>query len=266
MRTIRQYVQFRYLLSELVKKEIKLRYKRSVLGLLWSLLQPILMMAVFTVVFTFIPKLANLNVPFYAFFLTGYLPWIFFATAVSNSHTSIIANSALVKQVYFPRQLLPLASCLSNLVHFLLALGLWILYVLIVFGYPGPQILLLPVAVGIQLLFIAGIALILSSMNVFFRDVGQILEVFLTFLFYLTPVFYTYSILDEYLPAKYRFIAQLLEYNPLAQFVMLYRALLLKGFEIRPFMILYPLGFSIVLLAVGHLYFKRTSATFAKEL
>lgn len=261
-KTLKRIKDHRYLLSQLVRKEIKLRYKRSVLGVLWSLLHPLLMMIIFTIVFSRFPKLANMPVPYYVFFLTGYLPWIFFSVSISNSHTSIIVNASLVKQVYFPRELLPYASCLSNLIHFLLAYGMWLIYLVLFQGALTWTLLLLPVAILIQLVFLLGLALMLSALNVFFRDVSQILEVCLTFLFYLTPVFYTFDIFsgDDALLVK------VLGFNPMAQLVMLYRGILLDGFQILPEMLWYPAVWAVGMYLVGSFYFARAGRTFAKEL
>ena len=260
--SIKEIASHRYLLSQLVRKDIKLRYKRSALGFLWSLLRPLLMMAIFTLVFSHWARFANMPVPYYAFLLTGYLPWMFFSTALSNSHTSILANASLVKQVYFPRQLLPLASCLSNLIHFLIAYAMWVGWVLIVFRSPSWAMLLLPVAILLQMALIIGLSLILSAMNVYFRDVGQSLEVVLTFLFFLTPIFYSFDIFPEADAAK----VQILQYNPLAQMMMIYRGLLLEGYEVTPFMLGYTAAWAGGTLLIGHAYLVSKSRTLAKEL
>ena len=260
--TIRDIARRRDLLVQLVRKEIKLRYKRSVLGVFWSLLHPLLMMGIFTLVFSRFPRLSGTPVPYYVFFMTGYLPWVFFSTSISNSHTSILVNASLVKQVYFPRQLLPLASCLSNLMHFAIAFGMWLVFVLFTYARFSPALLLIPVALAIQFTLLVGVALVLSAMNVFFRDVGQILEVLITFLFYLTPVFYTYAIF----PPKDAWIVGALSLNPMAQLVMLYRGALLQGFEVTPFMVAYPALFAAAVLGLGHVVFLRASRDFAKEL
>ena len=259
---ISEIARRRDLLAQLVRKEIKLRYKRSALGVLWSLLHPLLMMGVFTLVFSRFPRLSGTPVPYYVFFMTGYLPWVFFSTAVANSHTSILVNASLVKQVYFPRQILPLASCLSNLLHFGIAFGMWLAFVLFTYARLSPALLLLPVAVAIQFALLVGVALVLSAMNVFYRDVGQILEVLITFLFYLTPVFYTFAIF----PPADAWIVRLLSLNPMAQLVMLYRGALLHGFEVTPFMVAYPAAVAAAVLVLGHFVFLRASRDFAKEL
>jgi ABC-type polysaccharide/polyol phosphate export permease len=260
--TIKDIARRRDLLAELVRKEIKLRYKRSALGVLWSLLHPLLMMGIFTLVFSRFPRLSGTPVPYYVFFMTGYLPWVFFATTVSNAQGSILVNAALVKQVFFPRQLLPLAACLSNLLHFGIAFGIWLAFLAATHMAVTPALLLVPVALAIQFALLVGIALALSALNVSFRDVGQILDVLITFLFYLTPVFYTYAIF----PPADAWIVRLLALNPMAQIIQIYRGALLPGFAVTPFMIAYPAAFALGVLALGHAVFARASRDFAKEL
>jgi lipopolysaccharide transport system permease protein len=260
--TVSRLAAHRYLLSQLVRKEIKLRYKRSALGILWSLIHPLAMMGIFTLVFSRFPRLSGMTVPYYAFFLTGYLPWIFFQTAISNAHGSIIVNASLVKQVYFPRWLLPLASCLSNLVHFLIAYGLWLVYLLLFLGALSPRLVLLPVAVLILFALLVGLALILSAVNVFFRDVGQILEVLLQFLFFLTPVIYTFDIF----PPQDARIVTVLGLNPMAQVVLLLRGILLPGFPLTVFSVWYPAAWAAAMVALGIRTFRRADRTMAKEL
>lgn len=253
----------RELLWELVTKEIRLRYRRSALGFLWSLLHPLLMMGVFTLVFSRFPKLmGELTVPYYLFFLVGYLCWNYFSVSLSNSHMSIIANATIVKQVFFPRQVLPLAAVISNFFHILLAFLLLIIYLLIFTQHLSYRIVFFPVAIALETLLILGLSLIVSSLNVFFRDVGQILEVVLTFWFYLTPIFYPLSIFGP----NDRLIVSLLKLNPITEIVGLYRWCLLDGFEFEPIMVLYPLLVGIVLLLVGRSVFAKLSPSFAKEL
>jgi len=253
----------RDLLWELVWKEIRLRYRRSALGFLWSLLHPLLMMAVFTLVFSRFPKImGGLPIPFYIFFLSGYLCWNYFSVSISNSHMSVIANSTLVKQVYFPRQALPLAAVISNFFHIVIAFALFIFYLLIFTPYLSCRVFLLPIAIVLETILILGFSLLLSSLNVFFRDVGQILEVLLTFWFYLTPIFYPLTIFG---PAD-RWIVVMLKLNPLTEIVGLYRWCLFDGFGFEPLMIAYPLLFGSVSFVFGRLVFSKLEPSFAKEL
>ncbi|MHA1569003.1 MAG: ABC transporter permease [Alphaproteobacteria bacterium] len=250
------------LLWELVFSQVKLRYKRSALGLGWSLLHPLLMMAVFTIVLGRFPRLADLPVPYHIFFLSGYLPWTFFAIALSNGQSSLIANASLVKQVAFRKWLLPLASVGANLVHAVLALALFVVYLII---YPAintsAQLLWLIPLLLLQTAGLIGLALALSAWVVSFRDLGPILEVLLAFLFYLTPVFYDFSIFS----AKDAFLVSVLGLNPFAALLACYRA----AFFSAP-MPLGQLAYVVVwvaaLLWLGGAVFARRSGALAKEL
>lgn len=250
------------LLWELVFSQVKLRYKRSALGLGWSLLHPFLMMVVFTLVLGRFPRLADLPVPYHIFFLSGYLPWVFFATTVQNGQASLIANASLVKQVSFRKWLLPLASVGANLVHALLALALFVLYLWV---HPAidfqPGVLWLIPLVLLQTLALVGLVLALSAWVVSFRDLGPILEVLLTFFFYLTPVFYDFSIFG----AKDAWLVALLKLNPFAALLACYRAAMFGG--VMPIgQLSYVVLWTVGLLALGAHVFRRRSGAVAKEL
>ena len=182
---------FRHLLRNLVIRDLKVRYKSSLLGVVWSLLNPLLMMVVFTLVFG---VLAGNDIRDYSvFFLVGLLPWNFFNGALLGSTLSITANAALVKKVYFPRELLPLASIFSNLVNFGIAL-----IVLVVFlyatglGLTVHALWVIPLLIT-QIIFTLGLGLLLGSLQVFYRDVMMILDVVMLAWFFLTPVMYSLS-------------------------------------------------------------------------
>ena len=263
MSAVREIWDRRELLWELVWKEIRLRYRRSALGFLWSLLHPLLMMGVFTLVFSRFPKImGELPVPYYIFFLVGYLAWNYFSVSISNSHMSVIANATLVKQVYFPRQALPLAAVIANFFHIVIAFALLILFLFAFTPYLSYRVAFFPVVILIESVLILGFSLLLSSLNVFFRDVGQILEVVLTFWFYLTPVFYPLSIFGP----EDHWLVSMLKLNPLTEVVALYRWCLLDGFGFEPFMIAYPLVFGVLFLLFGHHVFSKLEPSFAKEL
>lgn len=252
-----------HLLFELTKKEVLLRYKRSVLGFAWSLLNPILMMLIFTMIFSRFPKMNGLNVPYYAFFLTGYIPWNFFATTCQNGKDAILANSGIVKQVAFERWTLPAAGVLSNLIHFALALALWTVYLAV---HPGFDLMsyvaLLPVIVLLQAAFLFGLVQFLSTLNVFFRDVGQILEVLTTFLFFLTPVFYSFTIFKP----EDRLLVLFLKINPMAHFMILYRSSLLECNSFPFFSLFYIIVWTAAICILGGRFFSTRAKSIAKEL
>jgi homopolymeric O-antigen transport system permease protein len=251
------------LLVELTKKELRLRYRRSSLGLGWSLLHPILMMGVFTLIFSRFPRLSGGDVPYYAFFLTGYLPWNYFATAIQNGQESVIANASIVKQMPFSRWTLPAATVLANAFHFGVAAGLWLLFLALHPGFDLPaSAVAWPLLAILQTAFIFGLTLFLSAATVFFRDLAQLLSVLMTFLFYLTPVFYSLELFGQ----EDRWIGSVLQLNPMAHFVMLHRSLLLGQGEAGFVSWIYLAGWTAALLVVGLRFFMARSAVFAKEL
>jgi lipopolysaccharide transport system permease protein len=166
--TVRLHELYRYreLLENLIVRDLKVRYKNSILGFFWSLVNPLLLMIVFTVVFTIM--LPNVSIPkFPVFVLTALLPWNFFNTAVMGATSSIVQNGHLIKKVYFPREILPVSTVLSNFANFLLALPVLFLFILL-FRVPITiWLLYLPLIMVVQIAFTIGIALILATLNVF---------------------------------------------------------------------------------------------------
>ena len=219
---------YRELIYNLVLRELKGRYKNSVLGFLWSLLNPLGMMLVFTFVFgVLMPN--SLIEKYPIFLLCGLLPWNFFSSSVMDSINSIPNNANLVKKVYFPREALPIANVLSQLVNFLLAF-IVLFGALIVFRSNfSPWLWLLPAVVLIQLCFSLGIAFILSTLNVFYRDTIIVMDVVMLAWFFLTPVFYSV----ELLPTTVTLLGTTIDVqrvyyilNPMASIINMYRDLL----------------------------------------
>ena len=259
---------YRYLLYNLVIRDLKARYKNSALGILWSLFNPLLMMLVFTWVFTVMVPNKSIQA-FPVFFLCGLLPWNYFTGALVSSTASVVNNAHLIKKVYFPREVLPISAVLSNLVHFLIAL---IVLFALMLGFRIPLskwLLLLPLVILIQTIFISGMGLILSTVNVFYRDVQHILEVLLLAWFFLTPIFYPIDIL----PRSYQLggisidVWRLMRIiNPMASIIATYRDILywgrMIGLDFLARTALTALGFLVIGLIVFHKY----SPVFAEEV
>ncbi|MEA3255402.1 MAG: ABC transporter permease, partial [Candidatus Altiarchaeota archaeon] len=174
---IRNLIEHRELLFYLSMKDFKVRYKSAVLGFLWALLMPLSMMVIFTIVFSFIVRIPVENYP--VFLLAGLIPWTFLNMSLSTAINSFVDNGNLIKKVKFPRELVPISVVLANLVNFLLSLIVLFLFILLFNIKLTTAIILLPFIIVIQLIFIAGISLILSSLNVQYRDVRYITEVVL---------------------------------------------------------------------------------------
>jgi len=266
--------QHHELVRNLVARDLKARYKNSALGFLWSLVNPLLMMAVFSIVFTYMMPLRSVH-HFPIFVLCGILPWNFFTASVMGSVNSIVGSAHLIKKVYFPREVLPISTVLANLVNFLLAL-----VVLFVMLYAAGirltvWVFLLPVIVFVQLLFTLGLAFIVSTVNVFYRDTSMIMDVLLLAWFFLTPVMYPIDILPvEQVVRGINVPVQRLMYalNPMASLIASYRSILYGSIGGGP---PGPPGFdfflrttvmALVVLVIGYAVFARYRAVLGEEV
>lgn len=192
---LRELFRYRVLIATLVTRELRARYRGSLLGFLWSFLNPLLLMLVYWLVFS-----VYLRVPMehYAVFLfTGILPWLWFSSSLGHATGVIVGSGALVKRVLFPAEVLPLVSVLSNLVNLLLSLPLLVVFLLLAGKWPGPTLVFLPLLLGLQLVLTVGLALPLAALNVHLRDVEQILANALVLLFFLSPILYPVSTVPE---------------------------------------------------------------------
>lgn len=264
---LRELLRYRSLVLNLVLRDLKSRYKRSVLGFLWSLLNPLAMMLVFTVVFTIIMPSKIENYPI--FLLCGLLPWNFFTGALMVSINSVAGNANLVKKVYFPREVLPISAVLASLVNFLL--GLAVLFVVLIFfhGHFSPWLWLLPLVILIQTCFTLGVALFLSAINVYYRDTLMIMDVVLLAWFFLTPVVYSNSIL----PPNYQVLGMSVDIqrvmyivNPMASLIAAYRDLLYWGYRTDLDFFLRTAVTAIAILAAGYWFFVRHSHDFGEKV
>lgn len=259
--------RYRELVRNLVGRDLKARYKNSVLGFVWSLLNPLLMMAVFTVVFTVMLPTGIEKFP--VFILCGILPWNWFSGSVGQAVHSIVGNANLVKKVYFPREVLPLSLVLSNGINFLLAL-LVLFPVLWLFHTPlTPWILVLPVLIVVQLIFTLGVALIVAALNVFFRDTSVIIEVVLQAWFFLTPVVYDMKVLPQSkIILGYDVNVQRLAYilNPIGSIIANFRDILYYGAPPGLDFVARTTLSSLLVLFVGYLLFLSLAPNFGEEV
>jgi len=253
-----EIASYRDLVRNLVSRDLKVRYRESFVGFGWSLLNPLLMTAVFYLVFQVF--LRNPTPMFPVFLLCGILPWNWCAAAVSGGVNSVVGNAHLIKKVYFPRELLPVSIVASNMVHFVLALPVLFLMMLI-FGAPFTGwLLLIPLLMAIEFVFLAGVALFLACLNVFLRDTGPIMEVLLSLWFFLTPIFYR---VDD---VTGRWATLLYLANPMASVVTAYRAILYDGHSPDFAVLGATTLISLAVLVVGYGFFSRFSRWFGEEL
>ena len=265
---LRELWRYRDLVRNLVARDLKARYKNSLLGVAWSWIHPLLMMGVYTVVFTILAGQSDLrNYP--VFLLCALLPWNFFSASIAQATNSVVGAASLVKKVYFPRETLPISVVLSNLVNFLVALPVFFLLAILIGSPIRVAALLLPLTILIQVTFTIGIALVTAALNVFYRDTQIIMEVLLLAWFFLTPVFYPISTVPE----AYSMWGQtvnlqvwLRRLNPMASIVASYRDLLYYGVPTGWDFLLRTALTSLVVLVVGYLIFSRSSVRFGEEV
>jgi len=255
---------YRDLFLNLVVRDLKVRYKKSALGFLWSLLNPLMMMVVFTIVFTIltVPTIDNFPV----FVLTGIVAWNFFATSVTGAAFTVVGNSTLINKVYFPRELLPASLVASNLVNFLLTLVVLFGFIIAFKIKITAMVALLPAIIAIQVMLTLGIALAVAAVNVFYRDVSVLLEVGIQAWFFLTPIFYQLERIPQSISFLgidvWRWVYML---NPMAAIITDYRYVLLYGLPpIRH--TLFSLAEAAIALAVGYWLFHTLSPRFSEEL
>jgi ABC-type polysaccharide/polyol phosphate export permease len=222
--SVTRIMRFRELVGMLVARDLKVRYKRSVLGMFWSLLNPLLQMAVYSFVFSTIMKVGTPAYPL--FLLSGLLPWALFSTAVGMSAGCLIANASLIRKVAVPQAVYPLALVGSKLVDLLLSLIPLTLMALYFGRPPSVSWLYLPVAIVFILLFTTGVSLAISSLTVFFRDVKHLIDIFLQIWFYLTPIIYTYDALSR---IGNRWVSLGLRANPITPIVRCFQLCLYDG-------------------------------------
>ncbi len=259
--------QYRELLYNLVLRDLKVRYKNSLLGVFWSWLNPLLMMLVFTFVFNVMQGAAIRD--FHIFVLSGLLPWNFFSGAIMGGIPSIVGNGHLVKKVYFPREILPLSVVLSGLVNFLIALPVLFLLAMISGVELNAWVLLLPVPILIETIFAMGIVLFLSTLDVFYRDTHMLMDVGILAWFFMTPIFYSV----QQLPAEAHLLGVafapqrlLFWFNPMASIINTYQDLIYNGALTRIDFLARTGVTALVVLILGYAFFLRFRGRFGEEV
>ncbi len=261
----REALGYHDLLRNLLARDLKVRYKHSALGFFWSLLRPLLVIAVLVFVFQ---VLLETSIPNFALFIViGYLVWSYTADALTAAVRGVVSNAALVKRVYFPRELLPTASVLAHLVHFLLALAL-VFPLLLLAGIPlTAQVLWLPSLVLFQTVFLLGLGLALAAANVFFRDVEAALDPLLIAWFFATPILYDLDTVFSKVWAGINLGWLVHALNPMASFITSYRLVLMGGGAAPdPTFMLRTYATAVLVLLVGYALFKRCEFRFGEEL
>lgn len=245
--------EYTFVVRTLLLKDFKVRYRNMSLGMGWSLANPLVMMGVLTFVFTKI--FPNPQELYPIFVLCGIIPFNFFSLAWGSSTTSLIDNAGLIKRTRFPREIVPITAILGNCLHYLIQIGLLLTLVLI-FG-KGVNIywLYMPLVVVLFIVFLCGLALGFSAIDVYVRDVRYLVESANVVLFWLVPIFYSFSIIPE----KYHIVYR---YNPIAAVVMAFRNILLEGKAPAHSLLLNLAMVSVLSLVAGWLVFQALKRRF----
>jgi len=247
---------YKDLLIELVKREIKARYKQSILGYAWVIIVPLLNLIVLTMVFSYFVRIPTGNIPYPVFLFTGLIPWTFTANSLISSTSSLVGNSSLITKIYLPMEVFPISTVLVKFIDFFLTVIVGVLLVLI-FGIKlHPLFIYLPVIFTVQLFLTLGISFIFSAMNVFYRDIGNVMGVMVTIWMYLSPVLYP----QELIPTQWLPIYNL---NPMASIISAYRNTMLYGVSPAWMSFSYSTVTSILIFILGLLFFKARAKHFA---
>ena len=249
--------RFSEVLEELVKRDLKVRYKRSVLGIFWTMLNPLLMMVITTIVFSNLFRNTITNFPIYV--LSGYIVWTFFSQSTVAASSSILDSAGLTRKVYVPPALFPLACVVSALINLAMATVPLGLLMVVTGGIFSWSLMFLPISAALLALFSFGLGLILSSSAVFFRDAVYTYQVLLVAWMYLTPLFYP----EQIIPAQWQLVVYL---NPVYHLVKLFRAPIYNGVLPDPADFIAAAVFSVVVAAFGWWFFEATRKRFAPYL
>lgn len=256
MNTLTELWQFRELFYFLAWRDVKVRYKQTIIGILWAILQPMLTMIVFTVLFGRIAGISTNGIPRPIFYYAALLPWTYFATTLASAGNSLVQNTNLVTKVYFPRFILPASVSISGLLDFFVGSSL-LIGLIAWYKVPlGLTIIAWPLLVIPLLIFTLGVGLLLASMNVKYRDVKYAIPFLIQVWLFLTPVIYPSSMIPE----KWRWVTSL---NPMSGIIEGFRWSVVPSSEVRPGAILLSFATSAVVFVVGFLVFRRTEREFA---
>lgn len=257
MNIFKNLYNYREFLKTSIKKEFRGKYKKSFLGILWSFLNPLFQLLIYALVFPFILK--N-NVENYTVFLiVALFPWNFFNLSIIQSAACIVANGGIIKKVYFPREILPIATSTSNLINFLVS-SILVFLALFISGIGLTKaVVVLPLIILIQYILQLGLSFILSAITVYVRDVEYLINVLMMLAFYLSPIVYS----ADMIPSKY---LPLFKLNPMFHIIKYYRDILYYGKIPEMGSVLLLLFACIIILIGGYLIFRKLEKRFAEEL
>ena len=257
MTPFKSFQYYKDLIVVLTHKELKVRYKRSFLGYLWSIANPLVLAMVFFIAFKIIMRVQIEN--YTLFLISGLFPWQWFSNSVNSSAMVFVGNAPLIKKVNFPRESLVIATVLNDMLHFILSIPVIVIF-LFFYGM-RPNILWLvgiPILLIIQFMVTFGLAVAIAATNLFFRDIERIVFILTTLIFYITPIIYS----EDMVPAKYRTLILL---NPLSVLMLSWRNLFMKG-TLDLTTVSLSFVYSLAVFAVGYIIFRRLRWRFAEVL
>jgi ABC-type polysaccharide/polyol phosphate export permease len=256
LRNLCELWRFRALLAALVGRHLRARYRGSLLGFVWSFVNPLCLIGVYALVFKYYIRFDSVE-NYTLFLFTGLLPWIWFSTALLEACGSISSGGSLITKAMFPPHILPVVSVLTNLANFIFAIPLLLMFMLFSGVLPTSSLLLLPIVMFIELVFLLGLSLALSALNVHYRDIQHILGNVITLWFFLCPILYPI----ENVPEAFRFT---MIFNPVAVFTKMYQGLFLDG--VIPSIVTLSISSVVALLsfAIGCHIFNRYRESFAE--
>lgn len=252
----RQLITYRELLFNWALRQIKVRYKQSLLGVAWAILQPLSLTIIFSVVFTLFARVPTEGIPYPIFSYCALLPWTFLANALSFAVPSVVSNMDLVTKIYFPREIFPLASILASFFDFLVASVIFVGMIIYYGVSPGPLFILVPLVLIVQVALTVGIGLFASAFNVFYRDVGFMIPLAMQLWMYASPVIYPIGAVPEQLRPFYML-------NPMAAIIDSYRRIILQNQMPDWNYLGLATMISVLLMVAGYAYFKRVEMQFA---
>jgi homopolymeric O-antigen transport system permease protein len=254
--------KWRELLWQMVGREVKSRYKQSILGYFWVILNPLAQMLVMSFAFSIIlriPTNAGANIPYSIFLFVGLLPWLLFSNSLSSSTTSLVASSSLITKIYFPRTILVLSTIIAKIIDFLFAILVLVVY-MIIYNIPITWNILWVIPIFfIQQIFTLGLSFFFAAANLLYRDIQYLLNMIILLWFYATPIIYPADIVPE----KYKFVFQI---NPMAVIINAYRQVILGGGEPKYSSLIIGIIVSLIVLFIGFSYFKSREKIFADNI
>ncbi len=253
---LRDLYRHRELLAGWTLREINVRYKQSLLGAAWAIAQPLSLMLVYTVVFAFFVRIPSDGIPYPIFAYAALLPWTFLASSITFGAPSLINNANLVTKVYFPREILPLASVAASGVDFLVASALFVVLLIFYAAPVGATLIWLPVLLSAQIILTIAVVLVAAAVNVFYRDVRFVIPLATQLWFYATPVIYPVTVVPERIRVLYML-------NPMAGIIDAYREVLLHGRSPNLAYLGLAMVSSVCLCWAAFRFFKRVEMSFA---